>query len=469
MGAVSLQRSLFVDGGEFVGRLHKRSKRDRVWLANLGPATTGRVWQQRGLPLPDAVALAQAWADAWEPDCYAAANGCSWDRGAGRTVSAVRRLNGFFLDFDRYKVPQYADLTPEAFLDVLLADNPWLPVPSVFVDSGNGAWAFWLFKRPLPVPSKHDFLPQWQTLQDFLVRRLAAYGADPACSDASRVVRIAGTLNTKTERVAQAWATADAYEFASLKAAINGEYRRLRVEQAQQAPQKPLRAATRPKRVQGAAELPHNLYWVAHARMGDLKRLADLRGGRLPDRRKMAAWVYAVSAAHFCRAEDSLRAEVSEFIASCLAEPDRYGKRIHYGAVVDRYRAEQGLLLAGWTRQQARAELGYSKAQYTLTNRYIIDVLNITPAEQRKLVTLIGPDEKRRRHAISERKRRRAAGAGPRADYLTSCREATQQRREAAYRMRQQGLSVREIAQALAVTERAVKLYLSAIRRANKS
>lgn len=465
MGAANLQQRLFVDGGEFVGQLHKRSTRDRVWLAKLAPSPAGRVWQQRGLSLPDAVKVAQSWADAWEPDCYAAANGCGWERGTGRTVSAVRRLNGFFLDFDRYRIPRYAALSAEAFLDALLADNPWLPVPSVYVDSGNGAWAFWLFKRPLSVPSKYDYLSQWQTAQDFLVRRLAAYGADPACSDASRVVRIAGTMNGKTERLAQAWATGDAYEFKQLKTAINGEYRRLREAEAKQAPpQKRTRAATRPRTANGAATLPLTLYSLAHARMADLKQLAALRGGRLAEHRRMAAFVYSVSAAHFCRSEDSLRAEVEAFIQSSIAEPERYLRQVHYGATVDRFRAEQGLVQSGLTRQQARAALGFNKAQYTLTTRYILDVLNVTPDEQRKLKTLIGPDEKRRRQAIAERRRRRAAGADSRADYLTKTRQAAEQRRSEAYRLYKLGHSAGEIARQLGLSVRQVHRHLSKVR-----
>jgi DNA-binding CsgD family transcriptional regulator len=465
MQAVNLQQSLFVGGGEFVNQMHKRSPRKRLYMAqnrqNCEPDTSA--WQQRGYALQDAVRQAQAWENIGAADCYASANGYTWAAGTGRHVSAVQSINGFYVDFDRYKIPAYRDLSAAEFLDKVMADNPWLPVPTTFEDSGNGCWMFWLFTRPLSLPSKYDWLQQWQVCQDFLIRKLSAYGADPACSDVARVVRISGTVNTKTLRTAQAWETGSSYLFADLKNAINAEYRRESPCQqpATRTTYQPPRKAAAPCTVNSLqVSNLFNMYTLAHARMQDIKQLAVLRGGRLSEHRRMATWIYAVSAAHFCRSEHTLRAEVENFIGEFIAEPDKYIRAINYESTVDRFRAELQMIESGVSRSQIRERLGRDKAQYILSNRYILSQLDIDDAEQRKLKTIIGRDEKLRRHCIAERKRRRAAGVEDRRDYLARAN----QRQEQAQQLYKQGLSVKAIARQTGFSLSSVKIYIASVR-----
>jgi hypothetical protein len=458
MGQLRLQQSLFVDAGEFVGTAHRKAPKSRVWLAqNLHNMPQGiSPWKQHGHTLPVAIQQATAWQAMGAADCYAMINGGNWLAGYGRTVSAVQSLNGFYVDFDRYKTPAYCALPSEDFLNAVLADNPWLPAPTVFVDSGNGCWMFWLFTRPLRLPSKETWLEQWQLYQDFLIRKLARYGADPACADAARVVRIAGTLNSKTSREAKAWATSERYEFAALKEALNQEYRRDRVHSApkQKVSNKPRVTSKESGKVSGLL----NLHTLAHSRMTDLKTLAFLRGGRLTDSRRMASWIYAVSAAHFCRSEDSLRAEVESFISECVSEPEKYLKAVNYQATVDRFNNEQRLIEGGSSRKEARDLLGREGSQYTLSNAYIIRLLDIDPAEQRKLKTIIGPDEKRARHSKAEAGRRRAAGAATRAEYLGR----VDRLREQAQELHRAGESVRAISRQLGIPLSSTHRYLQA-------
>ena len=63
-------------------------------------------------------------------------------------------------------------------------------------------------------------------MSDFLVSQLKPYGADKACTDAARVVRLTETVNSKTGRTAKVWKTKGKYEFKDLKQAINDEWRK---------------------------------------------------------------------------------------------------------------------------------------------------------------------------------------------------------------------------------------------------
>ena len=456
-GAINLQQCLFVGSGDFVANFHRKAPTKRVYLAQ-----NVTHWDQHGHTQKDAEQKATLWGIEEAPDCYATVNGFGWVKGTGRTLSAVESINGFYIDFDCYNIPGLSHLSPGDLLDKILAENPWLPEPTMFVDSGNGCWAFWLFDRPLlvnnPKTRQFDFLSQWQTFQHYLVQKLLPYGADPKCADAARVVRIAGTLNTKTNRAAQAWTTGQRYSFHELKKAINVEF--LRENPRQQClpidrPQKPASTDYR-----GSAKVSRllNLYSLADARMRDLRKLAHLRGGRLTDHRRMAIWVYTVAAAQFCKFEDTLRGEAEAFINAYISEPEKYLKSVNFESTVQRFRNEQELILAGVPRHQIRDQLGRDKAAYILTNRYIISQLEITEAEQRHLKTIIGKVEHQRRNTAGKSQKRRASGVESRADYLAR----SLQRRQQAVQLRSEGLSVRVIAEQMGLSVGAVHRYLAA-------
>ena len=60
----------------------------------------------------------------------------------------------------------------------------------------------WLLERPLPRAA----LPRWNAVQKHLVASLELFGADPGARDASRVLRLVDTVNTRSgERVRVLW------------------------------------------------------------------------------------------------------------------------------------------------------------------------------------------------------------------------------------------------------------------------
>lgn len=465
MRAIQLQQSLWVSGGEFVGRVHEKAPDQRIYLAqkqtNMEPGSNP--WWQRGHSLKAAIAQADAWETMEAADCYTSVNGFNWQQGGGRKVSDAEAINGFYVDFDVYAIPELTSLSADDFFSKVLSENPWLPPPTLSEYSGNGFWMFWMFDRPLLLnkkTEKHNFLAQWQTCQDYLIKKLTPYGADVRCADVARVVRLPSTINTKTNRKAKAWETSDRYKFADLKQAINAEFRRenprqdcVPIEPRRKQQQSSAKPGERTARVSAL----FNLYTLAHARMNDYKALAQLRGGRLAEHRRMAIWLYSVAAAQFCKTEESLRGEVESFINECVQEPDKYLKAVNYESTVERFRNESLLIATGVPRNKAREQLGRDKSCYTLTNKYIIGQLDITEAEQRDLKTIIGQDEKRRRHCLAERKKRRAAGAKPRQEYLAT----SSQRREQAQQMYKEGLSVRGIAEKMGLSVGAVHRYVS--------
>lgn len=446
-----LQGQLFNTAGDFISNVYKNTASPRVYLARnvLQPETGEREWFQQGLNVPEAIDTANAYQQAGSDDCYTTVNGFDWAKGTGRTVSGVTQLTCLWVDFDYYNT-DHGDLDVADFAQLVASENPWLPAPTMVMDSGKGCWMFWQFKRPMKMPSPYDWLAQWQVCQDFLVSQLKAYGADPACSDAARVVRLTETINSKTGRVAQAWKTKAKYEFKSLKQAINERYKTLR-DEFELLPTETKRTDYKKpqKRQKSTNKVSPLLTWysLAYARLQDLKTLAKLRGGQYEENRRMAIWCYAVEAANFCRDEQTLRAEVQAFINEFIVDADKYTKTVNYESTIKRFNNHMQARMAGERDiQKIRETLGDKNDKYRLSHEYMVKRLGITEAEQGKLKVIIGADEKRRRNTVQRRIRRRQEGVQARSDYDRERQAEVAQKAAEALKLRLDGLSIRAIA-----------------------
>lgn len=119
-----------------------------------------------------------------------------------RRIVNLARLPLLFVDLDCY------NLTPETALSSLLyfCDDAGLPHPSIVIFSGRGLQAKWLLETPL----QRWALPRWNAAQSKLVEAFTVLHSDPMARDASRVLRLVNTTNTKSgETVRVVHTTAD--------------------------------------------------------------------------------------------------------------------------------------------------------------------------------------------------------------------------------------------------------------------
>jgi predicted DNA-binding protein (UPF0251 family) len=455
--SIPLQSTMDLGPGSFVSHTHKGTPKypypHKIALAN-----NENTWQERHLNINDAIALANDYARLELLDSYVGINGLGWS--GGRTVSNVTELSSFYVDFDYYKLERFKDFDVADFAQLLVNENPWLPIPTVVVDSGMGCWFVWSFKRPVQInikTAKIPFLATWQTTQGYLVDRLKDYGADPACKDAARVMRLPNTINSKNHRVAEAWLSGEDYDFNSLRQVISDEYQRTHPKKqlTPSTSKKQLTPITNKKYSGKGAKVSRLFTWhlLADYRMKDIVALAKLRGGKLTDNRRMAAYAFAVAAAHYCQTESALKSQVEQFIWDCLADPDKYQKSINYKEVVRRFNNHNAVRRASGFK--AAEKLDRKDNLYSHTTKYLINVLEITPKEQRKMLTIISHDEKMRR--LTDR--RRKAGIKSRDEYLAVSKE----RRVEALKLHGEGLSQREIAKRMNLSRGAIQLYLSQV------
>lgn len=129
-------------------------------------------------------------------DAYIAQN--EFFRPNRRAVN-VWRLTSHFVDLDTYKIPNLVGRPMESIRDqVLMACHELgIPEPSLMVYSGRGMQAKWLLEHTVPSAA----VPRWQAVQDELCARLAPLGADEKARDVSRVLRLTGTVNTRSGEV----------------------------------------------------------------------------------------------------------------------------------------------------------------------------------------------------------------------------------------------------------------------------
>jgi hypothetical protein len=125
-----------------------------------------------------------------------------WNLGLNAFKRPTRRtehlvsLRGNFVDLDSYKIPAWNEVTPEEIWreiqEALAAAD--IPAPQVVVFTGRGLQLMWVYAKGLPA----DALPRWRAVQLELARALKVFGPDLGALDAARIVRLPGTVNSKS-------------------------------------------------------------------------------------------------------------------------------------------------------------------------------------------------------------------------------------------------------------------------------
>lgn len=362
-----------------------------------------------------------------------------------REFGSVTYLTSHFVDFDIYNLDVSRDTAITAIESQ--CDELKIPEPTIIASSGRGLYAFWLFDKPFYVGStlkaedRAKRMGAWQYAQATLVKAFANIGADPAAKDAARVLRLPGSINSKSGQ------TVTYYETGSL---ITNPAQQL-TEPLQAAFYKPKAKATRkPKsaaqgKSEGHAPASLSLYTLASARRYDIERLGFLRGG-FKDCRARALFAYAAACTISAPTEASLLHQVRTFAESFIVDPQGKYKDVEkrLKAILDRYRASNP------------DPYDDERVIYRQTNATLLRWLEITEAEERKLTTIISNEEKERRRT----KKRRDAGVKERAVYERERQEQAEQKREQAQCLLSEGKSVNEIAQVMGIKRQNVYRYL---------
>jgi Putative ATPase subunit of terminase (gpP-like) len=347
------------------------------------------------------------------------------------------------------------------------------------VFSGRGLQAKWLFEKPLP----RKALPRWHAVQTELCRRLGRLGADKNALDASRVLRLVGTVNSKSKELARVVFEAKAVSMGSSKRAdgvvaydfevLANEVLPLYREQMQQVQatrdeQRLIWASARGARdarrgqftvLDGGRSLdgrkhpnlrsfvPSQLAWD---RLGDIRKLAELRGwseGAPEGERDLPLFLCACFLAQAVIVP-KLYPEMEELAREFAPSWTEAQLRSCISSVLSRAKAA------------SRGETVEFKGKnfdprYRWTNAELLKRLDVSAEEERHLTTIITKEEKARRAAVRSAERRRADGCLPRSEWLAH----REQLRAGARLLRAQGWSIRRIAEELGTSPASVHSY----------
>lgn len=411
--------------------------------ANVALATKGPSWVEKTYLHDDAAAVAfamQGWADA-----YLSQNGFA----GRREFENVAALTSCFADLDVYKHPHLAGLDGDDLLDRMQTAHRWLPPPTITVASGRGFYVSWVLRSPLT----RELLPRWQAVQNAIVTLLADLGADSVVKDATRVLRIVGTINSKSGATVTAKQTGAPVPFEQLERlilanALPTKPRLVLVANNPDVQREPRAYTTTPAQRRQYVQA----YALAFDRMVDYTTIARLRGSpRMQDYRHRLLYCYAISGAWYWSSIPQAEAELAAFAREHFADSARYKARI-VQTVLDRM--HQGK--SGMRGIFNGAEVD---RRYRIQNRTIIATLELTTAEQAQLKTIVGKEERDKRRAA----RRRAAG-------MVSYADRTEKRLQTILASLDRGLTQAAIAEQLNISQQAVSKLLRQYRqRANGS
>ncbi len=373
-----------------------------------------------------------------------------------RRVVNIARVGLLFVDFDTYKTEWGKGKTPAALAEAILygCADEGIPPPSIIIFSGQGLQAKWLLDSALP----RDALPRWNACQRFLIDRLSYWGADPAARDASRVLRLVNTTNSKTGRRVHVEHVTEGedgqpvrYSFDQLAEYLLPMTRQEIAESREATQRKKAERLEKWKIIEGERKpglRPLSGRQLAWDRLNDLRRLATLRGGVAEGQRM----VHLFWQLNFLLLSGATTSGLMWHEAAALAS--QIDRSWGYGT------GELSTLYGKARQYEAGEQVEFNgkkyPALYTPRNDTLISLFQITDDEQREMKTIITPDLARERHADREAARRRAAGAIPREQYEQAIAQSVEQRRAQARLLRAQGRSYREIAAEMGASRRAV-------------
>ena len=318
-----------------------------------------------------------------------------------RKIENIRQLRSLYVDLDCYLL----NYDPKWVLGKLELEifKETLPDPNLIIFSGRGLVCVWLID---PVPYKA--LPLWQAIQEYFVKQLQEVGGDPKATDAARVFRIAGSVNSKNGEQ------------------VNVQYRHsyrypLREIQHDYLPELKLERKVKKRGRPNKITSLFNTYSLHHARLLDIVKLVEIRNYDVKGYRETLCFLYRYwQCCYLSDSEEAIRHTLDfnyEFLEP-LSEKEVIRATRSAEKAWQAKRSEEANKIA--------KEKGYPGAGYNLKNSKIIEWLNINQEEQRFLKTIIDGVEKRRRKREKDKlQKREQRGSVTREEYLKQEQQKT--------------------------------------------
>lgn len=311
-----------------------------------------------------------------KPDSYISMNTFYTPK---RLVTNLKEIRTAFVDIDCQNIGQSAELT--AFLLKRDYFGQYIPTPNMLIYSGRGLNLVW-FLDPLSGLA----VERWGKLQNALYETVKSFGADRKASDAARVFRIAGTMNSKSNREV----------FCEILHEEKHNFDEILTDYFPSISKSTKKTHKSKKKAKGTVRHLFNEYTLLKARMDDLNTLLEIRNGQMEGSREYALFLCR----YWALVERDNKEQAKEAMLSL------------------NYRFSKPLREREALADTKSAERYYeSDEPFKIKNETLIEWLGITSEEQKHLKTIINRNEKRRRDKNYQMDKRREAGAKERSQY----------------------------------------------------
>ncbi|MBI6097739.1 DNA-binding response regulator, partial [Clostridium perfringens] len=273
------------------------------------------------------------------------------------------------------------------------------------------------------VPSKA--LPLWKAVQEYLYNQLKYFGADRQALDATRILRVPGSINSKSKTVVN---ILDEYEYIyDLREIQNGFLPELKPYE---------RKKGRPSKINYIYR-ERSLYY---GRIQDIIKLCELREYDLKGHRELILFLYRY---YLC----SFTEDIEKALNDVLELNSMFRQAL----------SEREVIRA--TRSAERCYLDKNK-QYKYKNETLIELLEITEEEQKYMTIIISKEEYKRRDRVYHKKNYDSEKAKKiyqeqlKAQGKLSEKEKISQRREKVLDLLGEGLTQKEIYTLMKISKR---------------
>lgn len=360
-----------------------------------------------------------------KPDSYISMNTFYTPK---RLVTNLKEIRTAFVDIDCQNIGQSAELT--AFLLKRDYFGQTIPTPNMLIYSGRGLNLVW-FLDPLSGLA----VERWGKLQNALYETVKSFGADKKASDAARVFRIAGTMNSKSNREV----------FCEILHEEKYNFDEILTDYFPNIFKDSKKAYKSKKKTKGTVRHIFNEYTLLKARMDDLSTLLEIRKGQMEGSREYALFLCR----YWSLVERDNKEQAKE---AMLSLNNRFSKPL---------REREALA------DTKSAERYYeSDEPFKIKNETLIEWLGVTSEEQKHLKTIINPAEKRRRDKNYQMDKRREAGAKERNQYEADRKAQKANRLAELQLLREKNPSAtqRELGELLGVALPTIKKYLAELK-----
>lgn len=381
-------------------------------------------------------------------DVYLSLNAFSY---GSRSSEHLKQIRNVGIDLDCYNVGISQEQT-ETEIQRLIEKGK-IPNPNLFIKSGQGIQLVYSISGGLP--SNMAFLTQYIT--SHLINLTKHLGADPKCTDVSRVFRLPGTTNSKNGQKV------------TVKIWRNLEYGIQELSEFC-----PPMAKTKDKPKTERKVLPYekpgvkSVFSLNTKRKEDLRKLVSLRNGDLTGLRNEILYIFAYTTALIDEQLGNTRYHCYDFLESVYSVTDKPLKKSEIENTIKSAWKDGRAFIDEWNKRDNK--MWYSRNDgiiKPMKTKTIIERLNVTNEESRSLATIHTTEILKENDREQKRQARRKAGVKVRAEYNQERENIIQGHMERirAIQQEQPGIKQKEIAEMTGLSTVRVSQLIKEIRK----